>query len=260
MAEGVAAMCESFGDGDTDGLSGRAPATPAASIGQVQFTQDEARITIIKVPETYDFSDGKYFFKRASQQCIERLLQHPPATFHAELKGTNREPHLEVVLQTSAVKLLPLLSDIHEEAIASEQPDGVTVPFNPPCSVWSLVTVLLLLEGDVTIEAWLGNLEHDVTLAARTLEVRPNLHLNSRYCAAHSTFQIYGLETRTPACTGFEALSMYVAVCLCGGLDSTHITRSKRTVLSHSPPHSHIWIVYPHLVAVLCHFIRPVCT
>lgn len=164
-------MCESSGEGASGALSEHTANSASASVGHVQFTQDEARITMVHVPETCESSDGKYNFKLASQQCIERLLAFPPATFHAELQGTNVEPHLHVVLKTSALKALPLLGDIHEEALAVEEQDSVTVPFNPPCSVWSLVTVLLLLEGDVTIEEWLGSVEHDVSLAARTLEV-----------------------------------------------------------------------------------------
>jgi hypothetical protein len=170
-------MCESLGEADTGVLSGRTTSSAPVSVGQVKFMQNEAYITMIEVPEACQSSDGKYAFKLASQQVIERLLSYPPKTFHAELKGTNLEPHLNVVLKTSALNALPLLADIHEEAFAlAVEQEIVTVPFNPPCSVWSLVTVLLLLEGDVTIEGWLGNVEHDVSLAARSLEVR-NQHL-----------------------------------------------------------------------------------
>ena len=66
------------------------------SIGHVKFTEDEARVTMVQIAESCESSDGKYAYKLASQQCIEQLLAHPPATFHAEFKGTNLEPHLHV--------------------------------------------------------------------------------------------------------------------------------------------------------------------
>ena len=163
-------MCGSLGEEDMAVLARTAGSSE--SIGHVHFSQNEARVTMVQVPESCESSDGKYAYKLASQQCIEQLLAHPPATFHTEFKGTNIEPHLHVVLKSSALRALPLLGDIHEEALcAKDEHDSVTVPFNPPCSVWSLVTVLLLLEGDVTIDGWLGHVENDVSLAARTLEV-----------------------------------------------------------------------------------------
>jgi hypothetical protein len=161
-------MCESSGEAGSDTI-----ASAPESVGKVVFTEKEAHITIIQVPEVCQATDGKYNFKPASQQVIEQLLAHPTTTFYAELRGTNAEPHVNVVLKSSAIKALPLLADIHDEACVADQ-ERVTVPFDPPCSVWSLVTVLLLLEGAVTIDGWLGNVEHDVSLPARTLEVRSN--------------------------------------------------------------------------------------
>jgi hypothetical protein len=142
-------------------------------MGLVRFTDEFAYVSIAPVPEAAKAVDGKYTFKPAWQQCMERLMAYPPSSFHAVLRGTNLSPHVDVVIRQSSLHSIPLLSDIWQEALADNFTKSVEVPFEPPCSVWSLVSVMLLLEGDVTIDFWLGAEEHDVSLAAQTLEVRP---------------------------------------------------------------------------------------
>lgn len=158
-------MGEDRDDTITDGVSA------ARRPGHIQFTEEYAYISMAPVPEVSGPTDGKYTFKPAWRQCLERLLAYPPSTFHTVLRGTNIAPHVDVVIKQSALHAIPLLSDIGQEALADNAVKGAQVPFQPPCSVWSLVSVLLLQEGDVSIDFWLGAEEHDVSLAAQALEV-----------------------------------------------------------------------------------------
>ena len=143
-------------------------------------------------------------FKPVPDICMDWLTTHAPPAFRV-LPTQPNDPHMYLAVSLSLLCKLPLLSDVimlecmpidsHDEEAALPENisvDSMTckarVPFDPPGTLWALISVLILLDGgheslDVTM--WLGNCYWDPCLAAQTLEVRnPALEKSSIACLA----------------------------------------------------------------------------
>ena len=91
--------------------------------------------------------------------------------------GCLTTPAVEVTIKCSLVQQLPLLKDVQ-----SSTPDGegTSTPTDLPCTVWGLLTLLILLGGSVGVEEWFGGDPslQDPSLPANTLLVRPHRQLD----------------------------------------------------------------------------------
>lgn len=113
-----------------------------------------------------------------AQMPCGRSMQH----FDVKFAGTDGAPAVEVVIHKELVQANPLLRDVagstladgdvlHETEFFEEQVAGMDLP----CSVWGLVTLLLLLEVGPPVlgmEEWMGGVQGHPGLPMQTLEVR----------------------------------------------------------------------------------------
>ena len=121
-------------------------------------------------------------------------MSDPPQNFDVELAGRASMPSTEVVIKRCLLEKIPLLRDISSN---TSDVKGVSEAEHPmggaeielPCSVWGLVSLLLLLlEGCVVVKDWFeANWQtNDPSLPAQTLEVRLHSYENDRCLIAAS--------------------------------------------------------------------------
>ena len=121
-------------------------------------------------------------------------MSKPPQHFDFELAGRASMPSTEVVIKRCLLEKIPLLRDISSN---TSDVKGVSEAEHPmggaeielPCSVWGLVSLLLLLlEGCVVVKDWFeANWQtNDPSLPAQTLEVRFFPHESGCLCLVFS--------------------------------------------------------------------------
>lgn len=141
------------------------------STGKVYFSNDCVRAVV----------DSAGVYNAAQSPCWMRMVACPPRDFDVKISGSVSSPIIEVILPRTGALLqqLPLLSEIDSSTGSSRerQPDeeGIgnrTADFNLPCSVWGVVSLLLLLEGSASmIKPWFADLSADPGLVNQTLQV-----------------------------------------------------------------------------------------
>lgn len=121
--------------------------------GQVSFSKDSVRVVIAQ-PCRPGEADYRAVYNAAQIQCWCRMLASPPREFDVKMTGSVSTPVTEVVLTGALVKLMPLLNEIDSSTVAKQQSQsdeessGKQISdFRLPCSVWGMVSLLLLLEG-----------------------------------------------------------------------------------------------------------------
>ena len=105
----------------------------------------------------------------AERQCESHILYHPTEKFTLKTDGRFSASVTEVTIHRALLESLPLLQDLK-----SSTNDGTPAQVDLPCSLWGLVSLLVLLEGSVTVKEWFGgDPEHqDANLPSMTLQVQ----------------------------------------------------------------------------------------
>lgn len=111
-----------------------------------------------------------------------RMVAYPPRDFDVKISGSITSPVTEVsLLRTGALlEQLPLLSEIDSSTGSNlrrqsdeESSRNQTAEFCLPCSVWGMVSLLLLLEGSASmIRPWFADPSADPSLINQTLQER----------------------------------------------------------------------------------------
>lgn len=108
----------------------------------------------------------------AEHQCRAYIAKHPKEEFKVTVKGSCAAPAVEVALQAAMLERLPLLHDVEDSTANDSKPAAVELP----CTVWGLVSLLILLQGNLTVDEWFGFGRdphvQDASLPANTLVVR----------------------------------------------------------------------------------------
>lgn len=113
-------------------------------------------------------------------KCLGQVLcNKPPKYFDIKVLGTPSVPVVEVLIQSKLVQLIPLLQDVAGNTATDgdgysdlEVVEEREARLALPCSVWGLVSLLLLEEGNVDIEHWFEGPYTHPALHMQTLEVR----------------------------------------------------------------------------------------
>jgi hypothetical protein len=144
---------------------------------EVEFFSDSVRL-VVQHPNVYN---------SAYRHCWGHMATNPPLYFQVNFLGDDHSDfETEVVIQSSLLAKLPLLQDIAKSTMSvaqlHEDLDDNLIVQRPrqvasmelSCSVWGLVSLLLLLEEDVTMKHWFAICcpASDPGLPAQTLEVR----------------------------------------------------------------------------------------
>jgi hypothetical protein len=157
---------------------------------KVHFEGDGVRVVVVQPADASAAERRAY--NSAHRQCTLHLVSHAPTLFDVETSGKLSCPVTEVHIKAELLQKLPLLQDVSKSTAdvesephqnrtkklvedSEEQDSGHEyVDTALPCSVWGLVSLLLLLlEGEVEVEEWFdsGKPESDAALPAQTLEV-----------------------------------------------------------------------------------------
>lgn len=171
------------------GLSDHADTVPELSgrfLAEVEFFSDSARV-LVQQPNDVTASE-RDVYNSAYRQVWGHMATDTPTAFHVNFLECNAVSGVEteVVIQSSLLAKLPLLQDVAKSTgavaeLTNEEYDAGLITQREPqvanmelsCSVWGLVSLLLLLEGDVTMKHWFASCcpDSDPGLPAQTLEV-----------------------------------------------------------------------------------------
>jgi hypothetical protein len=160
--------------------SGRAPKSCTLDFGvSVLFTSEGVRVVVQQRDELEQSARRTY--NSAQRQCCNHMLSYPPKGFDVAVSGRMSAPVIEVSIQKRILQHLPLLADIvgstEAEAECSEKEASseilVPVQISLPCSIWGLVSLLILIEGP-SLTHWFrsDSPDCDSSLPVQTLEVR----------------------------------------------------------------------------------------
>lgn len=161
---------------------------PAVITGQVSFFSDSVCILV-----SQSHSNRRDEYNAARSQCWLRMLACPPCEFDVKLTGSASCPVIEVSVYNGLVGKLPLLSEVSEntdpdvevptqsdkEIIPADNKENVyignsggrTAELRLPCSVWGVVSLLLVLDKNINIEPWFDDVNSDPRLPEETLLV-----------------------------------------------------------------------------------------
>ena len=87
-------------------------------------------------------------YSSAQRQCLLQMVASPPHSSECETSGKVSAPRTELTLQQDVMEELPLLQDISQNTSPSTDAHA---DLELPCSVWGIVSLLLLLEGSVKL-------------------------------------------------------------------------------------------------------------
>lgn len=149
-----------------------------ASPYHCQFVDEELCIVIRT-------AEGARDDTRSRRQCVRQLssmLCYSDAPTESrirfEMLKEKQGPVIKLYVSREVLPQLPLLADIG--SCTQTDPDSVNTTegvsrdgnVTPACSAWGLVSLVLLMEGEVEVEEWFGSPDGDPALPAATLEVR----------------------------------------------------------------------------------------
>lgn len=130
-------------------------------------------------------SDGhRAAYASAQRQCVSQILSGSPKGFELQTSGSVAAPVAQtLILQRELVAQLPILlvashtnSATHDEGSDREQCTQAPIEMRVPCSVWGLVSLLLILDGCIGVEKMLHATHNGEPAAAElpleTMEVR----------------------------------------------------------------------------------------
>lgn len=88
----------------------------------------------------------------AERQCRTHIVSHPNSEFTVKIEGLCPAPVIKVAFQPSLIDRLPLLKGVQHSTTNDSNPAEIELP----CSPWGLASLLILLEGSVSVEQWFG--------------------------------------------------------------------------------------------------------
>ena len=159
--------------------------TPGETSGKYQacvvFQKDAVRVVVSQPAEVS--SEEREAYNSAHRQCLLHFVSRPAKQFKFVMSGDTSAPVVEVVVQRGLLEKLPLLHDIADSTDADcIETESDTQAWETagkacimlPCSVWGLVSLLLVAEGAVSVQQWFGSgsADCDPSLPAQTFEAR----------------------------------------------------------------------------------------
>lgn len=123
--------------------------------------------------------------------CMRELRARTPNTFWCSIKYKADSQEIELVIQNALLNKLPRLATLKRMSASGSSPGGAReAQFDPPCSVWGLVSLLLLIEGQVEMlqwfsgrtaipVLWLRRSRWDQNRAAQMLQVHTPMHVHT---------------------------------------------------------------------------------
>lgn len=134
------------------------------------FSNGEAQVSVNQAQA--DVAE-RATYNSAYNQCWTHLMCHPPRQFDVKPCGSAAAPQTDVAINSSLLAQLPLLLDV-SQSTEQPKPDKKRTFMRLPCSVWGLVSLLVLLEGGVTIDSWFRRdrdaRDLDASLPAQTMK------------------------------------------------------------------------------------------
>lgn len=134
----------------------------------VTFEEDCVRV-VASEPENVTLED-KQVNAAAFALCWQHISMNPSHNFQFLMLGSPAAPKYELQMEYSLVEKLPLLHDVATNA----DPTDDAAPMHMVSSIWGLVSLLILLDGEVTVQQWFegGSRGHPIaSLPGQTLEV-----------------------------------------------------------------------------------------
>lgn len=104
--------------------------------------------------------------------CREHISAHPTDKLTLNVDGNLNEPHVHIM---DSLILVGLHEALYSKAAQQlDESSTSTFHFKLPVSIWSIVSLIVVLSQDVTVKQWFERkTEHmDETLPAHTLQVR----------------------------------------------------------------------------------------
>lgn len=167
-------------------LSDQQDSLPAVLAGrqlaEIEVCSDSVRVTVQQPRDITDENNDVH--NSAYGHCWGHIDTNPPRQFQVNLVHVDPSVvEIEVVIQDSLLEKLPLLHDVVKStcSVARMAQHGLVegnrehqvASISLSCSVWGLVSLLLLLEGAVTMKHWFASCcpDSDSGLPAQTLEV-----------------------------------------------------------------------------------------
>lgn len=145
----------------------------------VLFSSAGVRV-VVRQPGPAEAS-ARRAYNSGQRQCCNHLLSQPPKGFDVEVSGGFSAPVVEVKIQPCLLQQLPVLADIAgstedagaESLAKQEETEPAEINLELPCSIWGLVSVLIIIEG-VSLRRWFRSNapDCDPSLPVQTLEVR----------------------------------------------------------------------------------------
>jgi hypothetical protein len=161
---------------------------PGGLKAKVQFSHDGVHVLVAQPSDASASARSEY--NSAHCQCYAQMLARKSHLFEVEASGKVSCPVIEIHIQAQLIEKISLLFDVSrslseragDSAAESPEVEQNAIQISDlqlPCSVWGFVSLLLLLEGGLTVDEWFcsGRRESDASLPAQTLEVLPNLSI-----------------------------------------------------------------------------------
>jgi hypothetical protein len=109
------------------------------------------------------------------RKCRREIQTRKPLSFDYKIIATGDSQNIQIEIKNALLRKLPRLDHLRTERRPSGGWQGwVSVHFNPPCHMWGLVSLLLLIEGQVKMSEWFAGADTDPSLVAQTWKVRPS--------------------------------------------------------------------------------------
>lgn len=148
----------------------------------VYFLKESVRV-VVKQPNFKQAPESnRKLYHSAQRQCCSRLMMDPPQAFDVDVSGSVSAPTITVTIEKSLMEKLPLLATIGNSTVDEDEDDLMpeeseenvkATQVELPCTVWALVSLLVLLEGNVSCQQWFQGTvsDSDASLPAQTVEV-----------------------------------------------------------------------------------------
>lgn len=120
-----------------------------SSTGSMKLSDHSVSIRFTKPEDSTNARNSAGLHDHTKRKSIEYLSSHDEASLSVNLDGPVQSPVMEVVLQKALIKKLPLLLNV-ESSTSGSKPAEIKLP----CTIWALVSLLILLEGEVTVQEW----------------------------------------------------------------------------------------------------------
>lgn len=102
--------------------------------------------------------------------CFNALVVHSPASFRGQVTYSNAPKVITAEVAISRAVDIPLLNEIGATTSPTSRKRKKS-PFEAHVSIWGLISLLLISEGVVSMQEWLGRPHCRSELANQTLQV-----------------------------------------------------------------------------------------